>query len=310
MSGASTTGPNLFLVGAMKCGTTSMYEYMRSHPQVYFPGAEDDTDGTNFRLKEPHHFCPDRHLPDRVCVKSDNEYMTMYAGREDYAYRGDASASYLYSQAAPGLIKTFSPEARILIMLRPPMQMMRTKHRALLGWLEDIPDFYEAVAASGDRHNGRRIPPGCEEWTWLDYTGPSRFSPQVERYFNTFGRDAVKVILLEDVVRAPLETWLGIMDFLELDRSHRPDFRVHNKTRQHGRLETAIEAVYKHPAVYKIAHAVIPYKLVHAGVNAIRKIDRDAKPVEDTRETALRESCRPDIERLSRLLDRDLSHWV
>lgn len=310
MSRASTAGPNLFLVGAMKCGTTSMYQYLRSHPRVYFPGTKDGSDATDFRLKEPHHFCPDRHLPDRVSVKSHEEYLSLYAGCEGYAYRGDASASYLCSEAAPRLIKDFAPDARILIMLRPPMEMMHTKHRALLGWLEDIPDFHEAVAASDDRRQGRRIPPGCEEWTWLDYTGASRFTPQVERYFNTFGRDAVKVILLEDMAGKPMETWQAIMDLLGLDHTWHPDFRVHNRTRQHGRLESAIERVYKHPAVYRLARAAIPYTLVHAGVTAIRKVDRDARPAMDTRERALCGSCRPDIERLSRLLDRDLAHWV
>lgn len=313
MGSVSSTGPNLFLVGAMKCGTTSMYEYLRFHPQVFFPGPDGNADGTDFRLKEPHHFCPDRHLPDRVSVRTEEEYLSMYAGREAYAYRGDASASYLYSEAAPRLIKAFCPTARILIMLRPPLEMMRTKHRALLGWLEDIPDFYAAVAASEARRRGLRIPPGCEEGTWLDYTGPSRFTPQVERYMDVFGPDAVKVVLLEDLVTSPGETWLEVVDFLGIDRGYRPDFRVHNKTRRHGRLETAIESVYRRPAVHALARAVIPYRLVAKGVSLIRKVDR-AKPAQpdpdDPREIALREACRPDIERLSTLLGRNLGHWV
>ena len=305
---SSTPGPNLFLVGAMKCGTTSMYEYLRFHPQVYFPGAGDRSGNTDFRLKEPHHFCPDRHLPARVCVKSNDEYLAMYAGGGDYAYRGDASASYLYSEAAPRLIKEFAQDARILIMLRPPLETMHSMHRALLGWLEDIPDFHEAVAASEDRRNGRRIPPGCEEWTWLDYKGSVKFAPQVERYFDTFGRDVVKVVLLEDLVGNPEKTWLAIVDFLGIDRAYQPDFRVHNPTHRHGKLESAIESIYKHPAVYKVAHAVIPYTLVRAGLSAIRKVDR-GHPATDARDQALRESCRPDIESLSELLGRDLSHW-
>ena len=303
-------GPNLFLVGAMKCGTTSMYEYLRRHPQVLFPSARDDSGTTDFRLKEPHHFCPDRHLPDRVSVKSDEEYLALYAGSGSYAYRGDASASYLYSNAAPGLIKAFCPHARIIIMLRPPLEMMHSMHAALLGWLEDIGDFYEAVAASEDRRCGRRIPPGCEEWTWLDYTGSSRFSPQVERYFATFGRAAVKVVLLEDLTSDPLRTWLDIMDFLGIDDSFRPDFRVHNKTRRHGVLESAVESIYRHPAVHKAVRTVIPYAAIRAGLATLRKIDHGKRSANNDRERALREACRPDVERLSRLLGRDLAHWA
>lgn len=307
----SAPGPNLFLVGAMKCGTTSMYEYLRFHPQIYFPPV-DEHDRDYFRRKEPHHFCPDRHLPERVSVKSDADYLAMYACSGSYAYRGDASASYLYSEAAPGLIKAFCPDAKILIMLRPPLEMMHTKHCALLGWLEDIPDFYDAVAASSDRRRGERIKPGCEEGTWLDYTGPSCFAPQVQRYLDTFGRDAVKVILLEDIIKEPAATWSRIMDFLGIDHSYTPDFRVHNKTQKNGRLETAIAALYKHPAIYGIARTLIPYKLVYGALSLIRKVDRGhtRRAAGDPREKALRDACRPDIERLSSLLGRDLHHWA
>lgn len=296
----------------MKCGTTSMYEYLRFHPQIFFPQA-DEHSPDYFRRKEPHHFCPDRRLPERVSIKSRDEYLAMYAGAGDYAYRGDASASYLYSEAAPGLIKAFCPDAKILIMLRPPLEMMHSKYSALLDWLEDIPDFYEAVAASDDRRHGLRIKPGCDEDTWLDYIGPSHFAPQVAHYMETFGRDTVKVILLEDIVKKPMETWLDLLDFLGIDHNYRPDFRVHNQTRKHGRLETAIESFYRQPLVHEAVRAVIPYKLVAKGVSLIRKVDHGGHGNEnpaDPRETALREACRSDIARLSELLGRDLSHWL
>lgn len=247
----SAPKPNLFLVGAMKCGTTSLYEYLRGHPQIFFPHTDDPTN--YFRAKEPHYFAPDRHLPARVAIKTQADYLALYKGADGYRYRGDASASYLFSQDAPRLIKSFCPEARVLIMLRPPVEMMHSKHRHMLGWIEDIPDFYEAVAASNDRRCGRRIPPGCDEDTWLDYIEPCRFAPQVERYLQAFGQDAVKVVLLEDFTTEPDRTWQSIVHFLGIDGSHRPDFRVHNETARHGVLERMARSVYTRPAVHRVA---------------------------------------------------------
>ena len=67
----------------------------------------------------------------------------------------------LRSRTAPGLIKEFCSDARILITLRPPVAMMHSYHKEVLRnhW-EDITDFHAAVAASGDRDKGLRLPPG------------------------------------------------------------------------------------------------------------------------------------------------------
>lgn len=298
--------PNLFLVGAMKCGTTSLYEYLSGHPQVFFPHGDSKN---YFRVKEPHYFAPDRHLPERVSIKSLEEYLALYRGSEAYRYRGDASASYLFSHDAPRLIKDFCGDARILIMLRPPVEMMHSKHRHLRRLFEDIPDFYEAVAASDDRRHGRRIPPGCDEDTWLDYIMPCQFTPQVEAYQQIFGHDAVKVILLEDFVSRPKQTWLKVVEFLDINRTYLPDFTVHNETRRRGVLERIASAVYSQPAINKVAHRIIPRQFSRRALSAIRAIDHH-KEYDVKREQALYDLCRPDVERLSVLLGRDLSHWT
>ncbi len=123
------------------------------------------------------------------------------------AWRGDASTNHLFSELAAENIKLFCPSARILVMLRPPVDWMRSYHSELLRHQhEDIADFYEAVNASEDRRNGLRLPPHTSVPKCLDYLEMSRFAPQVERYYRVFGRGAVKVVLLEDMVAAPEET--------------------------------------------------------------------------------------------------------
>ncbi|HEY3521257.1 MAG TPA: hypothetical protein VGK80_09470, partial [Rhodanobacteraceae bacterium] len=96
MASAARTGPNLFLVGAPKCGTTSLYEYLRKHPQIFFPTGEEES--TYWLAKEPAYFCVDLNLPAEKSIKDEQVYLALYGGAEGYKWRGDASAFYLYSK--------------------------------------------------------------------------------------------------------------------------------------------------------------------------------------------------------------------
>jgi Sulfotransferase family len=297
--------PNLFIVGAPKCGTTSLYEYLRQHPQIFFPF---DDDGYS-RIKEPNHFCPELEILEKDAITDRGEYLNLYRGSEDALWRGDASTNHLFSERAAGNIKHFCPDARILVMLRPPVDWMRSYHNELLRHQhEDIGDFYAAVAASEDRRNGLRLPPGTSVPKCLDYVGMSHFASQVERYYRVFGRDAVKVVLLEDMVAAPEETYREILLFLGVESAFSPEFRIHNETPRHGRLERLVTFVYKRLGVKHVVQLFLPYAARRKFLSFIRRKDL-ANAASDPRYDLLQEQCAPDVERLSTLIERDLSHW-
>ena len=300
--------PNFFMVGAPKCGTTSMYQYLREHPQIFFPFDEE----TLGRTKEPHYFCPELEIGERDSIKDEGEYLALYRGSERAKWRGDASVLYLFSEQAPVRIRQFCPEARILIMLRPPVEQMHSRHAHCLrhdGAREDIADFYEAIEAGDDRRNGLRIPPHTSLPKCLDYFSVARFAPQVERYFDTFGRDAVKVVLLEDMVAAPEKTYGGVLAFLGVDGSFLPEFRAYNEAPPHTLLERAALRIYRNPTVKRAVQVVAPYQTRHRILTGIRVIAQGKKK-RSPRDDQLYQRCRPDVERLSRLIERDLSHWL
>jgi len=297
--------PNLFIVGAPKCGTTSLYEYLRQHPQIFFPFDEEGYS----RIKEPNHFCPELEILERDAVTDPDEYLGLYRGSEGATWRGDASTNHLFSERAAEKIKQFCPDARILVMLRPPVAWMRSYHNELLRHHhEDIVDFYEAVQASDDRRRGLRLPPDTSVPKCLDYLAMSRFAAQVERYYGVFGRDAVKVVLLEDMVASPEQTYREILDFLDVDSEFRPEFRIHNETPGHGRLERLVTFVYKRLGVKHVVQLFLPYATRRKFLSFIRRKDVD-KAAPDPRDAQLREQCAPDVERLSVLIGRDLGHW-
>jgi len=308
MHGSTAARPNLFLVGAPKCGTTSLYEYLRQHPQIFFPTASDGK--AYWNAKEPAFFCTDLDLPADNSIKDERAYLAPYANGEKHSWRGDASAYYLYSQVAPQRIREYSPDARILIVLRPPLDQMRSQYNHLLrARREDIPDFHAAVLASEDRRRGRRVPPARGVRAWLDYLGIAQFAPQVERYLHNFGSERVKVLLLEDLVAHPVQTYREVLTFLGVDTDFLPEFRVHNEAPPRGVLERFVTAAYRNPACRRVAGSLFSYDVRRRFISGVRRLDSGHAKA-DPRDLELRAAFGPDVRRLSGLIGRDLSHWM
>jgi hypothetical protein len=104
-----TRWPNLFLVGAPKAGTTSLWHYLGAHPEVHL-GA----------LKEPHFFTSQKRIYVET-VKDEVAYLRLFAGARGARYLCDASGSYLHDPSAPESIRRVSPDARIVVSLREPV---------------------------------------------------------------------------------------------------------------------------------------------------------------------------------------------
>lgn len=200
--------PNLFIVGAPKCGTTAWYEYLRQHPDIFFP-----------EEKEPHYFAAD--LPGFQTVKSETDYLELYASANTPVL-GDASVFHLYSTTAAERIAAFNPDARILIFVRDQETFLPSLHQQLLYTLdENVEDFEIAWRASGKR-SPSDVPPTCREPRLLDYAAVGRFDEQVQRYFASFHEDRIRVVRFEQWTANPRETYMDILRFLEVadDRRH------------------------------------------------------------------------------------------
>jgi hypothetical protein len=105
--------PNFYIVGAPKCGTTSLYEYLKPHPQVFFPNIKEQ----NFFSTPPP---PNAQLFDLRYCGSSEEYQLLYQGAEKFDAIGDASPSYLWDENACRRIHAACPKAKIIIILRDP----------------------------------------------------------------------------------------------------------------------------------------------------------------------------------------------
>src|SRR3712207_5296973 len=162
-----------------------MHDHLGRHPQVFMSA-----------LKEPSYFCSDldrgTDIDGRIFERDLHAYLRHFAGARDDQWAGESSPFYLYSRVAAARIREASPEARIVIMLRDPAEMIHSLHaRKYLVGSEAIPDFADALDAEADRRAGRRIPANAWNVTSLQYRAVGRYAEQVERYLDVFGRERV-----------------------------------------------------------------------------------------------------------------------
>ena len=139
--------PNFFILGAPKCGTTALSEYLREHPRAFVS-----------QPKEPHYFCGDFDYYYAPGQRSEEHYLRLFdAATDDHLAVGEASVWYLYSADAARNIAAFDPATRVIVMLRNPVDLVPSLHSQLLYMLdEDEPDPARAWELQEARRRGER----------------------------------------------------------------------------------------------------------------------------------------------------------
>jgi hypothetical protein len=298
-----SAAPNFFLVGAPKCGTTAMFNYLAAHPDVFMP-----------RTKEPKFFAPDldegTRADERSFIRDLDEYLALFSDWRGERRVGEGSVWYLYSSVAAQEIKRFAPEARIIIMLRDPVETMYSLHaQRLVSGAEDLRSFDEALRAQEDRANGKRLPKYAFVVKGLLYRDVVQYASQVERYFDTFGRDRVLVLIFEEFAADPAYAYRQVCQFLEIDPTFVPTFeRVNPSTVVRSRLVR--DVLRFHPALIGNRLPVGPvrrnWRRLKRALLAVNETPQARPPLDPLLRAELAQRLASDVARLGRLLDRDL----
>ncbi|HEX3220479.1 MAG TPA: sulfotransferase [Candidatus Limnocylindria bacterium] len=293
----SEVRPNFFIVGAPRCGTTAMYEYLRQHPDVFMP----------YR-KEPVFFGSD--LTKRRPPMTEAEYLELFRPGASRSRRGEATVWYLYSQTAPGEIRAFSQDPRIIIMLRNPVDMMYSLHSQLFfSANEDLADFGAAIAAEEDRRQGRRMPPRARRPEGLQYRACGRYAAHVRRYLEAFGPDAVRVIIYDDFSSDAAASYRQTLAFLGVDPSFQPDFSVVNRSKA-PRSRWLQQLTYA--PWFMRTTARLPKPVNHLIRRSLKRLNFREQPrtmLDPQLRARLTQEMAPDVAELGELLGRDLSSW-
>jgi hypothetical protein len=297
--------PGFFIVGAPKCGTTALYEYLRTHPNIFMPA-----------IKEPHYFARDLGTYPRV--QTLDEYTELFADRTPgHLIAGEASVYYLRSSVAIANIHEFNPDARIIAMFRNPVDMVHSLHSQLLYVSEEtVSDFETAWRLQGRRRQGLDLPPASRGSFLVQYAEVGRFGTQTERLLSIFPRAQVKLILYDDFAASPRGVYDDVIQFLGIPHDHRSDFPQVNENKR-ARVPWLRDFYRKPPPALRSAIRGLKRAVGAEGISAAKKVMVDLNTVRTRRQPLTPEfraelvgAFHEEVSLLSRLLNRDLSHWV
>lgn len=311
----------VFIVGAPRCGTTTLSRFLKDHPSIAFPV-----------IKEPHFFSQNdlrglktAELKQRVEADYLRRFFCPDANRRIGA---DGSVTYLYAPEQLEPILDMWPESRFVIALRDPLEMLPSLHRRLVYvGVENVPSFAKAWAASPDRASGRRLPRNCLDARLLRYDEAGRYSHYLKRLFAAVGRERCLVVLFDDLSADPAEQYRRLTDFSRLEPQSGVDLSP-RRPGQSVRLQW-LQRLLKQPP--KIFREQLAQKALHEmrtsrderspsapkGLMSLRKqllrwnrVSRPSEALPLTLQWEIRRRFQDDIEELGSLLDRDLTHWL
>src|ERR671923_1674427 len=194
--------PNFFIVGAQRAGTTSLYHYLKKIPGVYMS-----------RVKEPSYFAPNyiRRDPGRF-LRGKEEYLSLFENASGYTAVGEASPMYLWDPDAPKLIHRTVPHARIIMILRDPVERAYSNYLMFTKYSGTKSSFYDELMQdykSQEKLFGRSK-------LYIEF---GMYYEQVKRYFDIFGREQVKVLIFEEFVQRPAQSVNEVLAFLGVNYS-------------------------------------------------------------------------------------------
>ena len=295
--------PNFFMVGAPKCGTTALSEYLREHPNIFMSTP-----------KEPHYFATD--MEGYRFVKTENDYLGLFGNvTKEHKAIGEASVYYLYSKDAIKNIFAYNKEAKIIIMLRNPVEMVYSLHSQLVESAnEDVRDFMTAWELVEKRKSGDMLPENSKDHKVLFYDEIGKYNEQLENVYKYFNSEQVKIILFDDFKVNTKKIYEEILEFLNVPQDNRGKFPIINENAE-PRNFWLNSLMKKQPKLLEITinklKLILGIKQSGIGKMIISMNTKKAKRkiLSDTLKQEVYKNYEPDIFKLSKLLNIDLINW-
>lgn len=295
--------PNLFIVGAGKAGTFALYEYLKKHPNVFMSP-----------VKEPNFFGSDLKFNRRRITK--REYENLFEEAQSEKYIGEASVGYLLSKAAASEIKQYEPAAKIVIMVRNPVEIIISRHAQNISvGDEPVRDLERALALENKRKQGRNIPHGAEVNDWLYYKEWAKLTEQIERYMKVFPEENVFIGIYDDMKKDPDKFCESLVQFLGLPRESAIKLERVNTRRYVKSVRLMRVLSGKAPVVSSVGKRLVPNRRVRRVIKEkLGKLNTKDRSHLGYASMALEKRLKSELSRevasLEALLGRDLGHWL
>ncbi|NUO09142.1 MAG: sulfotransferase [Candidatus Brocadia sp.] len=245
--------PNFIVVGAPKSGTTSLFYYLKQHPDIYLPVRKELHYFSYEYLKENTKGPGDKDVLSSLCANR-REYESHYIEVKNERMIGDISPSYLYYCNVSGRILSELGKIKIVMVLRNPVEKAYTQYMHLIRDNRETLLFYDALM----EEQKRMLAGWSDIWR---YAESSLYAERVNKYISIFGPDNVKFILFDDFVIAPDEVMRSLFKFLNVDADvHCDTSKTYNRTGT-PKFKMVSDFFAKPNPVKTIVKKIIPEKL-------------------------------------------------
>lgn len=265
----------------MKAGTTSLFSYLRNHPQVFMP---DD--------KEPGYFSN----PD-VWNRGIEWYASLFSGAGSAVARGEASVNYTkypHYQGVPERIRKVLPDVRLIYILRSPVERVYSHY---------LHNFYAGIERDPIQVALEKRPL---------YIQTSLYHRQLQQYLAVFPEEQIRVLLLDDLQFQPLEVVQSLFSFLEVDQGFVPRniSEVRHRSAEKRGVDNALMKRLRRLSIYPSLNERLSGPVRSISQFFLKKSVADPPKLGAGERMEIWKRLRRDVDSLSKYLKRDLSMWT
>lgn len=294
--------PNFFIVGAARSGTTSIYNYLKQHPEIFLSKIKEPRFLSSKYNRLPHNGPCDKKVDDNT-VKSKKEYFDLFKNINSEKIIGEGSTENLYYYKTADRIKTLAENPKILILLRNPVERAYSSYWLLVSQKREKESFENALKLEEDRIKQNY------EFIW-HYKSVGLYYNQVKYYLETFKDNNVKIILFDDFKKNPKRILNDILKFLGLNSDYKINFKSKYNASGSVKNKFIYNVIKKNNIFKKFIKSLLSRRMS-------RKLGRSVmnknyqKPEMNTETAAyLKKYFKKDVEKLEKLIDRKLNFWL
>ena len=289
--------PNFLIIGVQKAGTTSIYNYLQEHPQVFMSKVKE----TNFLEKDWENLPPEQQNKNGIVTVE--KYAELFRDVKNEKAIGEASPNYLFHyESSAARIKKYVPEAKLIVVLRNPVERAYSDHLMHLRDAIGYRSLSEQIKHSS--HKSFILRKGF-------YYLP------LKHYFEQFGREQIQVFFYEDLCNNPHSFMQEMYKFLEVDAKFTPNTTKKAQVAKVPKNKTINNLLQRknmlRNTVAKIMKTVVPLETRQKLRDRLIEFNSHAKqevPLSKKERQQLIELYREDILNLQDLVGRDLSSWL
>lgn len=289
------TQPNFFLIGAPKCGTTSIARWLAKHAEIFIS-----------EIKEPHFFNTD--MSHRT-IKNKSNYEQLFESCDKERVVGEASVWYLYSKDAVKNIEKYCDiPPRYLVCIRNPVEMAHSLHeQQVFSGNENIKNFADAWGKNNLRRKGLLVPVGATDSSTLVYSDTCALGSQLSALLERVDRSRIHIVLMDDLACSPELEFEAIQKFLGLNIDASINLEIHNAAK--ARKSIIIQVVAKGLGSIKTKLRI---RRSFGIASLLDAWNRKARPRESMPEDFRRNLIKhfdSEIEKIEAITGRSLLHW-